>query len=163
MNDKDRLDVLVGTAERLVYKSPACDGVEVAGGMAQMLLRQLKFPECAVLNDAIKAAIAGNVDDIRPRLVAELKRLLVAWRVGASRVLEVETIGVVPAKYAPLWWHTAGKSQTASGYGRRLTTAHMVLVNGRWRRVYCCCFSNSGTCYIDGQGGLHKGWLCVTG
>lgn len=36
-----------------------------------------------------------------------------------------------------------------SGYGRRIPTSYMVLLNGRKYRVYCCCFSNSGTCYID--------------
>lgn len=49
----------------------------------------------------------------------------------------------------PLWWHTAGKQQTASNYGRRLTTSIEVRWNGRWRRVYTCCYSNAGTSYID--------------
>ena len=53
-------------------------------------------------------------------------------------------------KEAPLWWHTAGLSYTATGYGRRIPTPRMVRVNGspRWRRVYCCIHSNIGTCYI---------------
>lgn len=52
------------------------------------------------------------------------------------------------AKDAPLWWHEKGLSFTASGYGKRIPTRQMVKVNGKWRRVYCCVFSNSGTCYI---------------
>lgn len=54
----------------------------------------------------------------------------------------------VPAKDAPLWHHEKGRSYTATGYGKRIPTQHMVFFNGRWRRVYVCCFSNSGTAYI---------------
>jgi len=49
---------------------------------------------------------------------------------------------------APLWWHLKGLSQTATGYGTRLTTPYKVKFNGRWRRVYCIQFSNAGTLYI---------------
>jgi hypothetical protein len=49
---------------------------------------------------------------------------------------------------APLWWQEKGLTQTASGYGRKLTTPYKVKFNGRWRRVYCCQFSNAGTLYI---------------
>lgn len=49
---------------------------------------------------------------------------------------------------APLWWHLKGLSQTATGYGTRLTTPYKVKFNGRWRRVYCFQFSNVGTLYI---------------
>ena len=41
-----------------------------------------------------------------------------------------------------------GLHETASGYGARLTTEHMVRVAGRGRRVYLYCFSNSGTLFI---------------
>jgi len=36
------------------------------------------------------------------------------------------------------------------GYGRKICTDHMVKLEGdsRWRRVYCTCFSNSGTHWI---------------
>jgi hypothetical protein len=37
----------------------------------------------------------------------------------------------------------------AMGYGRKIPTDYMVLLNNRKYRVYCCCFSNAGTCYID--------------
>ncbi len=55
----------------------------------------------------------------------------------------------VPSKDAPLGWHEKGLSFTASGYGRRIPTRMKVRINGRWRRVYCCIFSNSGTCYVE--------------
>ena len=51
-------------------------------------------------------------------------------------------------KRAPLWHHTARLQFTASGYGKRIPTEHMIKHNGRWRRVYCCIFSNIGTLYI---------------
>ena len=52
------------------------------------------------------------------------------------------------AKSAPLWWQDANLSQTASGYGDRLTTRWMVKLDGRWRRVYCYQHSNIGTLFI---------------
>ena len=41
-----------------------------------------------------------------------------------------------------------GLSFTATGYGKRIPTIHKVLFNNKWRRVYCCVYSNIGTCYI---------------
>jgi len=54
----------------------------------------------------------------------------------------------VISKHAPLYCHAHGLMQTATGYGKRIATATMVHYRGRWRRVYCCIFSNVGTCYI---------------
>lgn len=49
----------------------------------------------------------------------------------------------------PLWWHLQGLQQTASGYGSKLTTSRMIRTpDGRLRRVYCVCWSNSGSCYV---------------
>jgi len=50
--------------------------------------------------------------------------------------------------YAPMWYHLKGLTQTATGYGKKLNTSYKVLYAGRERRIYCCCFSNCGTCYI---------------
>lgn len=55
---------------------------------------------------------------------------------------------VVPAKQVPLYCHSHNLLQTATGYGKRMATATMVQYRGRWRRVYCCIYSNIGTCYI---------------
>ena len=62
-------------------------------------------------------------------------------------------------KESPLWWQERGLRETASGYGRKLTTTHMVKVPGgkRWRRVYCCQISNAGACYVE-QG---KDWIVI--
>jgi hypothetical protein len=40
--------------------------------------------------------------------------------------------------------------QGADGYGRKITTDICLKFNGekKERRVYCICFSNSGTCYV---------------
>ena len=54
----------------------------------------------------------------------------------------------VDAKESPLPWQVLGLSYTASGYGRRIPTRYMVRFNGKWRRVYCYIFSNSGTLYV---------------
>ena len=54
----------------------------------------------------------------------------------------------VAAKEELLWWQERGLSFTASGYGRSIPTRYKVFWNNRWRRVYCCIISNSGTCYI---------------
>ena len=52
------------------------------------------------------------------------------------------------SKEVLLPWQKAGLMQTATGYGSKLVTSKMVKYAGRWRRVYCMCYSNSGTCYI---------------
>ena len=52
------------------------------------------------------------------------------------------------AKEAPTAWQALGLQESATGYGKRLTTRHMVQYRGKWRRVYCCVYSNVGTCYI---------------
>jgi hypothetical protein len=51
-------------------------------------------------------------------------------------------------KEQPLWWQLQGLQQTATGYGGKLTTSRMIRYAGRWRRIYCMCYSNSGSCYI---------------
>jgi hypothetical protein len=53
---------------------------------------------------------------------------------------------------APLWWHKQGLMQTASGYGRKLTTSKQALYNGRWYRVYATCISNAASCWIEVKG-----------
>jgi len=60
-------------------------------------------------------------------------------------------------KESLLWWQVKGLSYTQSGYGRKIPTEHMIRWGNKWRRVYCCIYSNSGTCYIL-QG---KDWIVV--
>lgn len=58
---------------------------------------------------------------------------------------QVQATEAVPK---PLWWQERGLSYTATGYGKRIPTQWLVKYNGKMRRVYCCIFSNIGTCYI---------------
>ena len=54
----------------------------------------------------------------------------------------------------PLAWQRAGLQETATGYGRKLTTRFVLRIQGltntpaRWYRVYCVCYSNAGSHYI---------------
>lgn len=41
----------------------------------------------------------------------------------------------------------AGRNQL--GYGQRIPTDYAIRLGSRWYRVYVCCFSNSGTAYIN--------------
>lgn len=63
-------------------------------------------------------------------------------------VLKLNDGTVLEHKIVPLRHHKLGLSYTASGYGKRLPTEYMVRYMNKWRRVYCCCFSNIGTMYI---------------
>ena len=57
----------------------------------------------------------------------------------------------------PLWWQKRGLMYTSTGFGRKIPTEKMVLFNNRLHRMYCCIYSNSGTCYI-----IHKGnWIVI--
>lgn len=61
--------------------------------------------------------------------------------------------GVYTLEDAPLWYHTQGLQQTASGYGRKLTSRRTVrLKDGRVRRMYVTQYSNAGTCWINLDG-----------
>jgi len=50
--------------------------------------------------------------------------------------------------YYPLPFHEAGLSETASGYGLRLTSPYKVEHNGRLYRVYNTCVSNVSSSWI---------------
>ena len=49
-------------------------------------------------------------------------------------------------------WQKAGLSQTASGYGRKLTSAYKISFNGKLYRLYTICFSNAGSTYFTAKG-----------
>jgi len=55
-----------------------------------------------------------------------------------------------------LWWQLKRLSFTASGYGDRIPTSHMIKLNGRWHRVFCRVWGNSGTCYIEIEHGTRE-------
>jgi hypothetical protein len=53
---------------------------------------------------------------------------------------------------SPLLWQERGLSYTASGYGAKIPTSKKVKFRGRWHRVYCTIYSNSGSCWIKSKG-----------
>jgi hypothetical protein len=54
--------------------------------------------------------------------------------------------------YRPLPWQELGLSQTASGYGRKLTNACKINFNGKLYRLYSTIFSNSGSVWFTVRG-----------
>lgn len=48
--------------------------------------------------------------------------------------------------------HKMGLQYTTTGYGAKIPTEKMALIMGRFYRVYCSIFSNSGTAYVIIQG-----------
>ena len=54
----------------------------------------------------------------------------------------------VEHRVKPMAHHERGLSYTRYGYGKRIPTELMIKWLGKWRRVYCCVYSNAGTCYI---------------
>jgi hypothetical protein len=54
--------------------------------------------------------------------------------------------------YSPLDWQRAGLSQTATGYGRKLTTQSKINFCGKLYRIYATCFSNAGSYWFIVKG-----------
>lgn len=52
----------------------------------------------------------------------------------------------------PLDWQKRGLQQTASGYGRKLVMREKISFNGKFYRLYCTCFSNSGSVWFKAKG-----------
>jgi len=50
--------------------------------------------------------------------------------------------------YNPTCWQEQGLTQTATGYGSKLSQPYTIKYKGRTRRLYCRCYSNIGTHYI---------------
>lgn len=50
--------------------------------------------------------------------------------------------------YAPLWWHKQGLSQTASGYGSKLTSSYKISLDGKLRRLYSTCYGNAASVWF---------------
>lgn len=46
----------------------------------------------------------------------------------------------------------APRNPYPSGYGRKIPTSYEIRYLGRWRRVYCTCYSNSGTPWATVEG-----------
>lgn len=44
------------------------------------------------------------------------------------------------------------RGQSPSGYGKKITTDYMAIINKRKHRVYCVCYSNAGSLYVIVKG-----------
>jgi hypothetical protein len=54
----------------------------------------------------------------------------------------------VSVKTDYLGWQKMGLTYTATGYGSKIPTTQMILLCGKWRRVYCTQYSNAGSCWV---------------
>ena len=50
--------------------------------------------------------------------------------------------------YAPLDWQMRGLQQTATGYGRKLTTPNKINFEGKLYRIYLTQYSNVGSAWF---------------
>ena len=75
-------------------------------------------------------------------------------------ITQRHNLAELESKIELLPWQEQGLSYTATGYGRKIPTTRMVKLPGskRWRRVYCCIFSNIGTCYVTAKNG---DWIVI--
>lgn len=53
---------------------------------------------------------------------------------------------------APLPWQKQGLQQTASGYGRKLTSSRKISYNGKAYRLYATCYSNAASHWFTCKG-----------
>ncbi|MDD4431574.1 MAG: hypothetical protein PHF61_09270 [Bacteroidales bacterium] len=53
-----------------------------------------------------------------------------------------------PTREKLLPWQSRGLMYTRTGYGTKIPTSKQLFISGRWRRVYCDVFANSGACYV---------------
>lgn len=53
---------------------------------------------------------------------------------------------------SPLPWQSLGLQETASGYGRKLTSRFKISFEGKQYRIYSICFSNASTEYFTARG-----------
>lgn len=53
---------------------------------------------------------------------------------------------------APLDWQKAGLTQTASGYGAKLTTHNKIHFEGKLFRLYATCYGNSASVWFKFKG-----------
>jgi hypothetical protein len=65
---------------------------------------------------------------------------------GFAYAQDTFAISEVIQKLTP--WQERGYSYSSTGYGRKIPTSVVVKIANRYYRVYCCVFSNIGTCYI---------------
>jgi hypothetical protein len=75
-------------------------------------------------------------------------------------IRETYNLSDLESKTKLLWWQDLGFTFTKTGYGYKIPTTKMVRLPGskRWRRVYCCIWSNIGTSYVTVA---HGDWIVI--
>ena len=53
---------------------------------------------------------------------------------------------------SPLWYHKMGLSQTASGYGAKLTSRYKISYEGKEYRLYSSCYGNAASNWFKVKG-----------
>ena len=83
----------------------------------------------------------------------------VVWPAGKP-MIRAHNLSDLESRTKLLGWQERGLTFTRTGYGRKIPTTKMVRLPGspRWRRVYCCIFSNIGTCYVTAP---HGDWIVI--
>ena len=65
------------------------------------------------------------------------------------------SLGEFERVHSPLPWQISGLRETASGYGKKLTSQWKVRFNGKLYRVYITSYSNSGTAWFKAGGTVY--------
>ena len=106
--------------------------------------------EIEQLTLVIRAVCTGIVraSDCTPSTNARKLQMSTQLYVQVGKAGESMATVAVESKESPMRHHKLNLMWTASGYGKRIPTTRMVKFEGKWRRVYCMIYSNSGTCYI---------------
>lgn len=149
------------TALRKARKQIVCNGIAMLDRAGNPMTRETPY------DPGNKRA---QLADARARRAEEILAAAAQESAQAARL----TAGIdgksipVEAKTALLGWQKRGRSYTQTGYGRRIPTSRMVRLPGetRWRRVYVCIFSNSGTAYIEDRKNPkadgRPGWIVIS-
>jgi hypothetical protein len=74
-------------------------------------------------------------------------------------IIDHYSLSDLERKQVVLSWQAQGLQYTRSGYGKKIPTSWMIRLPGspRWRRLYVCCYSNSGTAYVT----VGKDWVTI--
>ena len=71
---------------------------------------------------------------------------------AVKNAMLINTDSLADLVHCPLPWQSRGLSQTATGYGAKLTTGHKISFCGRLYRLYNTCYSNCGSVWFIAKG-----------
>jgi hypothetical protein len=98
------------------------------------------------INEQLNSAVSAFNQNPTPAMAGVIKRL----RAARKNAFSTARLNFLPSDVlrSPMAHHKLGLSYTATGYGSKIPTEYMVNLGNKWRRVYCCIYSNIGTVYI---------------